>query len=136
MKRPSTSPGHASFSRQPALVGLDHLRPVLVEEIHRLHPETRDLKSVPQEFVVEARMAYVQSVMEDELGELSVIENQVVRSLAEHDLLSRNLEEDFAEQRTLGERIADRVAAFGGSWTFIGLFALVLIVWVLSTRSG
>lgn len=81
-------------------------------------------------------MAYVQSVMEDELGELSVIENQVVRSLAEHDLLSRNLEEDFAEQRTLGERIADRVAAFGGSWTFIGLFALVLIVWVLSTRSG
>ena len=32
---------------------------------------------------------------------------------------------------TFGERIADKVATFGGSWTFIGLFAFVLVAWVL-----
>ena len=36
-----------------------------------------------------------------------------------------------AEAKTLGERMADRVAEFGGSWTFILLFAGFLVAWVL-----
>lgn len=36
----------------------------------------------------------------------------------------------FEERRTLGERAADRLAAFGGSWTFLGLFAVFLIIWM------
>ena len=131
MKKPSKIAKRASLPQKTTSIDLAHLRPVLVEEIYRLHPETRDLKSVPQEFVAEARTAYVQSVLEDDLGELSAIENEVVRSLTEHELISSNLDKDFAEQRKMGERIADQVAAFGGSWTFIGLFALVLITWVL-----
>lgn len=34
------------------------------------------------------------------------------------------------ERRTLGERAADHLASFGGSWTFLGLFAIVLVVWM------
>jgi uncharacterized membrane protein len=131
MRRTSTKTGNAFSPQETKSIEFVHLRPVLVEEIHRLHPETRELKSVPEEFVTEARTAYVQSVLENDMGELSAIEEQVVRSLAEHELISHNLDEDFAEQRKLGERIADQVAAFGGSWTFIGLFALVLITWIL-----
>ena len=131
MKRKSTKFKRVSPPRKTKFIELEHLRPALVEEIYRLHPEARDSKSVPREFVTEARTAYVQSVLEDDIGELTAIEEQVVHSLAEHEMISRNLDEDFAEQRKLGERIADQVAAFGGSWTFIGLFALVLIVWVL-----
>jgi uncharacterized membrane protein len=44
--------------------------------------------------------------------------------------VSRYVDAELLERRTLGERVADRVAAFGGSWTFIGLFAAVLIAWV------
>lgn len=36
----------------------------------------------------------------------------------------------FEERRTLGERAADRLAAFGGSWTFLGLFAVFLVIWM------
>ena len=36
----------------------------------------------------------------------------------------------FEERRTIGERAADRLAAFGGSWTFLGLFAVFLIIWM------
>lgn len=32
---------------------------------------------------------------------------------------------------TFGERVADRVASFGGSWPFIGLFAAFLVIWVV-----
>jgi len=45
--------------------------------------------------------------------------------------VSRNANVEAAERLTLGGRVADRVAAFGGSWTFIILFGVVLIAWLL-----
>lgn len=45
--------------------------------------------------------------------------------------VSRNVNIEQAERMTLGERVADRVAAFGGSWTFIGIFAAIMLVWVI-----
>jgi CRP/FNR family transcriptional regulator, cyclic AMP receptor protein len=44
--------------------------------------------------------------------------------------VSRNVLEEAEEQLTFGQRIADRVAKFGGSWPFIGLFAAVMFVWM------
>src|SRR4029078_703918 len=43
---------------------------------------------------------------------------------------SRNINEVMAEQYTVGQRVADRVAAFGGSWTFIFIFGGILLVWM------
>jgi uncharacterized membrane protein/uncharacterized membrane protein YeaQ/YmgE (transglycosylase-associated protein family) len=37
----------------------------------------------------------------------------------------------FEEQMTFGQRVADKVAQFGGSWTFIGLFLLAMLVWMI-----
>ena len=37
----------------------------------------------------------------------------------------------FEEQMTFGQQVADRVAQFGGSWTFIGIFTLFLLVWMI-----
>ena len=57
------------------------------------------------------------------------------RSVVEHLLarahVSRDTNRAFDDDRTIGQRVADRVAAFGGSWTFIGLFAAVLVGWVV-----
>jgi uncharacterized membrane protein len=63
-----------------------------------------------------------------------------LRALSEHErrFLARLLERPhvhdpnaaFDQQMTLGQRVADRVAAFGGSWTFIGMFLLVMAVWI------
>ncbi len=43
---------------------------------------------------------------------------------------SRNVNEVMEQRSTLGQRVADRVAAFGGSWTFIFLFGGILIAWM------
>lgn len=45
--------------------------------------------------------------------------------------VSRNVNIEQAERMTLGERVADQVAAFGGSWTFISSFAVIILVWVI-----
>ena len=51
--------------------------------------------------------------------------------------LPRDPAELFQEQRTLGERVADRVAVFGGSWTFLGCFAAFMLAWMfLNTQTA
>ena len=64
----------------------------------------------------------------DQLGKQ---EKHVAHHLAERTHIARNVVRDLSEDMTFGQRLADRVAAFGGSWTFISLFGIVLIVWIL-----
>ena len=66
-----------------------------------------------------------------DLDKLTERERRVVEHFAGRRRISRNTNREFAEQLTFGQRVADRVAAFGGSWLFIGLFAVVLILWIL-----
>lgn len=76
------------------------------------------------------RKAYIRDALESERGELSSIESEVLRSLQEQELLSRNLNEAFDRELTFGERVADAVATFGGSWWFISSFAAVCVMWM------
>jgi uncharacterized membrane protein len=76
------------------------------------------------------RESYVRHSLESERGELSALEAEVVRALAEHELLSKNTNDELDSQATVGQRIADKVAAFGGSWSFIITFATIIILWV------
>ena len=45
---------------------------------------------------------------------------------------SRNINEVMEGQYTVGQRVADRVAAFGGSWTFIFIFGGILLTWMVT----
>jgi uncharacterized membrane protein len=58
-------------------------------------------------------------------------EKHVAHHLAERTHIAENVVQVYSDQLTVGQRMADKVAAFGGSWTFITLFAVVLIIWVL-----
>lgn len=55
---------------------------------------------------------------------------KVARHIAGRKHIARNIASEIDTQATLGQRAADAVAIFGGSWTFITLFAVVLVVWV------
>jgi uncharacterized membrane protein/uncharacterized membrane protein YeaQ/YmgE (transglycosylase-associated protein family) len=59
------------------------------------------------------------------------VEREVVEKFLEREPVSRDVHREVARVETLGERVADRVAQFGGSWTFIGLFAAALFAWTL-----
>ena len=73
---------------------------------------------------------YVQSLLETERGELTNLELEVLKDLREHEILARNPDVQFEAALTFGQRLADRIAAFGGSWNFIIVFAVVLFAWM------
>jgi len=63
--------------------------------------------------------------------ELHQTEAKVVTKLSKRQAIARDVNAEFDDQRTLGERVADRVASFGGSWSFIGLAGLFIGGWVV-----
>ena len=77
------------------------------------------------------RALHVKNVLETEKGELSSLENQVMKSLEEHEILSKNINEEFDQKLTVGEKLADKMAAGAGSWRFIIGFAIILIIWIV-----
>ncbi|MEP6946735.1 MAG: DUF1003 domain-containing protein [Acidobacteriota bacterium] len=62
---------------------------------------------------------------------LSAKEQEVLESIATNSNVARNINRDMDATRTFAERTADQIAAFGGSWKFLGLFAGTLIVWII-----
>lgn len=58
------------------------------------------------------------------------LHDRVKSSIDDKKILSRDLVTEEADEGTFGERVADKVAAFGGSWTFILSFSGILIVWI------
>jgi uncharacterized membrane protein len=65
------------------------------------------------------------------LEKLSERERRVITRVAERSQISRDVNSVFEEKQTLGDRLADRVARFGGSWTFIILFLSTLAAWTV-----
>jgi uncharacterized membrane protein len=55
---------------------------------------------------------------------------KVTRHIAERKHIARNTSKQFDTEITMGQRAADTVARFGGSWTFISIFAAVMVIWV------
>jgi len=69
--------------------------------------------------------------LEAEYQKLSDIEHAVVSKITRRGRVSRVVHQDFDAGMTFGERVADKVAQFGGSWPFIGLFGAILVIWML-----
>ena len=57
-------------------------------------------------------------------------EQRVIERLVQRNHISRNTNQEFEETLTIGQRLADRVAIFGGSWKFIVIFVSLLAVWI------
>lgn len=77
------------------------------------------------------RMKYVSSVIEEESGHLEDLQKEVLESIQESDIISSDINKSYEKNLTIGERIADSVARFGGSWAFIISFFSVLLGWII-----
>lgn len=74
--------------------------------------------------------ALAERLLHIEPDKLTAQERKVLTKLAARARISENINTTYSGQMTFGERLADSVAAFGGSWTFIILFFITLMAWV------
>src|SRR5690242_17333945 len=118
------------------LIPIELLRHSLADRIRKDHPELPAGALISRQEANRFRTAYVEELLIAERGELSNLEQQVARSLVEGELISANVEKDYATQLSFSERASDNLASFGGSWFFLILFASGLIIWILFNMAG
>ncbi|MEI6060370.1 MAG: DUF1003 domain-containing protein [Bacteroidota bacterium] len=75
------------------------------------------------------RVKYIARLIEDEKGSIEVLEDAVINSIRENEIISFNTNVT-TEQLRIGDRISDKVASFGGSWKFIISFSVIIVGWL------
>ena len=113
------------------LVSAEIVRTELAAEIRESFPSWSAEMFICREDLAKVRGKYVHDMLESERGELSSLETDVVRSLQEHEILSANVDAELDQHWSFGERLADKIATFGGSWAFLICFGVFLLIWIL-----
>lgn len=113
------------------LIPLGTVRKVITEAIAQDYPDWNVKDYICQSDLTKYRMQYVQSILSSEQGEVSTLEYEVLHSMQQHELISKNVEDKLDQQWSFGERLADKIATFGGSWAFLICFTLFLVMWIL-----
>ncbi len=122
---------HREFPAED-LMPLSAIRPNVAALIRRGHPDLNDESLVSNEALAPFRAAYVRGVLEEDIGQLSSLEHDVLESLREHELIADNVDAQFETGLTRAQRWADFIAQYGGSWRFIAQFGVFLGVWILA----
>ena len=114
-----------------SLVEGRNLRPHIMVLIKNDYPDFGEDSLISITELNRYRKKYLESILTDEVGELSKIEQEVIDSINANEVLSDNIEFDIQTKVTFGQKVADNVAKFGGSWRFIIGFFSFLVIWII-----
>lgn len=118
-----------TFRRSELTAGL-LVRDAVVQVIRAENPAWTTDQYICRSDLARYRDKYIQELLESEKGELTFLEQEVVNSIQAQQLLATNVDAEFEQEWTYGEKLADRIASFGGSWTFLFLFAVFILAWI------
>ena len=107
------------------------VRPAIVAIIRKEHPDWASEGFVCHVDLNKFRTHYVENMLATERGELSTLETDVLASMMQHETLAANVNSEFDDSASLGDKLSDKLASFGGSWTFLISFGCVLTVWII-----
>ncbi len=112
------------------LVPGNAIRKSVLELIKQKHPQWVNEGYISPKELNVFKHLHIQKKFGKEIKALSKHEQMVLDSIKNSALLSKNLEPEIDETLTFGQKIADKIATFGGSWTFILSFLLFIAIWI------
>jgi len=121
---------HNLFKADDLIPGI-MVRDPIAELIRLDLPDWKENNYICRQDLSRYRTAYVQNLLKMEKGELTLLENGVLESLKKQELLAHNVDAEFEKEWSFGEKLADRIAVFGGSWRFLILFGIFLVFWIV-----
>jgi uncharacterized membrane protein len=104
------------------------LRQALVDRLRQEQPNW-DGNVTCREDVHKCRIGLMRETIEGQRGTVGALDSSVLERMTQQELIARNLGKQNAD---LGGIVADRVASFGGSWAFLGIFGFVIAGWMLT----
>jgi len=113
------------------LIPADLVRATILNMILESYPDWNNDGYICIKDLNKFRAEYIKNVIEKDKGELTDLEKEVLDGMRQHEILSENINLEFERQLTPGERLADVIAGFGGSWLFIIIFSCILVSWVV-----
>jgi uncharacterized membrane protein len=122
-------------------VNAHYLREVIFNLIKSEYPGFNEDCYISLDELNHYRRHYLSSLITQETGEIDALDKDVMDAIKNNSVLSENIEETIEDRLTVGQKIADKIAVFGGSWTFIVTFFIFILVWmginiwILATRS-
>ncbi len=108
------------------------LRPAIIQTIKKDHPQFNQTNCLSLSELNVYREKYIADYLVKEIGELSELENTVLNALKKKDTISDKIRESDFDDLTFSQRLADKVASFGGSWKFIIAFGMFLFLWIVA----
>lgn len=108
------------------------IRITILNLIQEEHPDFDENSSLSITELNQFRKKYIHELMGKQLGDLTKLEQTVLDSLTDKATISDKVNNDDEAKSTFGQKLADHVATFGGSWTFIMIFTFFLIVWIMA----
>lgn len=111
-------------------ISAKNIRQSLLHFINKTHPNFSKTCFLSIEEMNDYREKYISEFLNKKLGNLTEVEKQVIQSVSKNTMISTEVEEDEKEI-TFGQKLADKVAEFGGSWGFIIFFMTFLVAWIL-----
>lgn len=112
-------------------VSFNEIREGIRQLIIRDYPDFAEDKYISYGELNKYRRLFLSTLIEQERGELDTIDRDVINALKNNSILSENIQDEIEQKLTLGQRMADKIATFGGSWTFITLFLLFIVIWII-----
>jgi uncharacterized membrane protein len=106
------------------------IRPAILQQIKQQHPHFNEDSCLAASEHNEFRNQYIESSLKEDVGTLSQLEKEVIDALHHNQTISDDVDQSVEQGLTYGQRLADGIAAFGGSWTFIISFFTVLLLWI------
>ena len=106
------------------------VRAALLQKIREEHPDFSEDGCLSVSELNEYRNRHNESTLQDELGSLSELEQEVLKALNNNKIISDNIDRAIDDHLTIGQKLADKIAAFGGSWTFIISFFGFIFLWI------
>ena len=112
------------------LIAYDAIKYQLIKFIQDEYPGFSKGDYILNDSLKIIRKKYLEKLLKLENKELNDIDNQVISAIENNSLISNNLEPALEAKQTFGQKTADKIASFGGSWKFILIFFTFLFGWI------
>ncbi|PIZ95501.1 MAG: hypothetical protein COX80_04375 [Candidatus Magasanikbacteria bacterium CG_4_10_14_0_2_um_filter_33_14] len=110
---------------------LKDIQPEIVKIIKKDFSKIKNTHFISLVELNKYRRQYFLSLIDEEAGEFDKVEKEVVDAISHNKILSDNIEEELDDKLSIGQKVADKVATFGGSWGFIITFFSFMALWMV-----